>query len=139
MKTVKLQDILGVKKKVLNPIDEIDIIVSAISKEIIEKLVEYSGLSKGEIVNLLPVSPRTIDRLTDEVITNTALAEHILYLAKVTTEGLEVFESSQEFAEWLKKPHLKLSNLEPYELLTTVSGCNVVIDMLGQIKYGIFS
>ena len=65
-----------------------------------------------------------------------ALAEHLLCLAKVTAEGLEVFENSRLLANWLKKPHAKLSGIEPYELLETVYGCNIVINILGQIKYG---
>lgn len=136
MKTVELNDILKIKNRIETPFDEMEAIKS-ISKSVIQQLANFLGLNKKELVALLPVSPKTIERLESGIIEDRVIAEHLLHIAKVAKEGIEVFEGPNHLSEWLKTPHPVIRNLEPYEILRTVTGCNIVADLLGQTKHGI--
>ncbi len=138
MQTIKLNEILLTKKAVETPIDEMAVI-KQMTKKIISKLTSYIGLTKKELIAILPVSDKTIERLKDNQIIDLVLAEHLLHLAKVTKEGIDVFEDPKVLGNWLKTPHPLISGLEPYEVLRTVTGCNILIDILGRAKYGIYS
>lgn len=136
MKTVELNDILKTKKRIETPFDEMEALKS-ITKSAIQQLVDFLGLNKKEMIALLPVSPKTIERLEAGIIADRVIAEHLLHIAKVAKEGTEVFESPQQLSKWLKTPHPIINNLEPYEILRTVTGCGIIVDLLGQTKHGI--
>lgn len=138
MKTLKLNTILNTKKRIETPIDEMRA-MKRITKAIIEDLAQLLGLTKTDFIALLPVSPKTVERLKEGIIDDLVLSEHLLHLAKVAREGFDVFEDSHQLAVWLKTPHPFINRLEPYEILRTVTGCNIITDLLGRAKYGIVS
>ena len=137
-KTIELNEVLNIKRKIVSPIDEIAVI-DKITKRIIEPLAKLIGFTKKDIIEILPVSAKTIERLNPREYVDEVLAEHLLGLAKVAVEGNEVFEDTNLFSTWLRTPHPALNGLEPFEILRTITGCNIIIDILGRIKYGIYS
>lgn len=138
MKTIELNKILNTKKRIKTPLDEMNAI-RTLTKSVIQHIAKFLGLNKRDFIEILPVSPKTIERLEAGVIEDAVIAEHLLHLAKVAKEGIEVFEDSQNLAKWLKTAHPLINNLEPYEILRTVTGCNIIVDLLGRTKHGIVS
>lgn len=137
-KTLVLNEVLNVKNKIESPLDEIKVI-DKLNKGILKIISRHMGLTIKEIIEILPKSAKTIERLKPHEIMDQVLAEHFLSLGKVVIEGSELFADPGTFSKWLKTPHNVLSRLEPYELLRTTTGCNIVIDLLGRTKHGIHS
>jgi len=137
-KTLELNEVLNVKTKIESPLDEIKAI-EKLTKSILKMLARYTGLTVKEVVEILPKSAKTIERLKPNEVVDQVLAEHFLSLGKVVIEGNEIYSEPRTFAKWLKTPHNLLSGREPYEILRTVTGCNIVIDLLGRVKHGIYS
>ena len=136
MPVLELKKILHSKKPIETPMDEMRVMEN-LTKKVVEDLPGLLGLSKKDFVVLLPVSAKTVERLKDGIIEDLSLAEHLLHLAKIAKEGMDVFEDSKILAEWFKKPHPYLNGLEPYEVLRTITGCNIVVNLLGRAKHGI--
>lgn len=137
-KTLELNQLLNIKQKIETSLDEIKVL-DRLNKKIIAKIMEVTGLTKKEIVDVLPVSMKTIERLDPNTYVDNVLAEHLMSIAKVAKEGGELFPDTKIFSQWLKTPHAVLSGLEPVEILRTVIGCHIVVDLLGRIKYGVYS
>lgn len=137
-KILELNQLLNVRQKIETPFDEIKVL-DKLTKNIITKIIKITGLTKKEIIEILPVSIKTIDRLDPNEFVDDVLAEHLISIAKLAKEGIELFPEPKNFALWLKTPHAVLSGLEPIEILRTVIGCNIVIDLLGRTKYGVYS
>lgn len=136
--TIELNQILNVKQKIESPIDELEVL-GQLTKGVILTLVKVTGLTKKEIIEILPRSEKTIERLKNKETLELSLAEHLVGVAKVAIEGNELYENPKTFAKWLKTPHRVLCGLEPYEILRTVMGCNIIIDLLGRTKYGVYN
>lgn len=136
MPTLQLKEILHTRNPIETPMDEMKA-MAKITTKVVDDLPKLLGLTKRDFAALLPVSAKTIERLDEGVIEDLSLAEHLLYLAKVTKEGMDVFEDPKILVEWLKRPHPYINELEPYEVLRTITGCNIVVNLLGRAKHGI--
>lgn len=53
--------------------------------------------------------------------------------------GIKVFESENNFLDWVMEPNRALDNKIPYALLYTKDGIEKVRNILGRIEHGIFS
>lgn len=133
-----LKKLERINNAVESPIDEIRVL-DKITKEVIVILAEAMGLTKGEFVELLPVSERTVERLKKGEHLQISLAEHLFYLLKVTLKGISVFENQKDFAKWLKTPLVSLEGMAPIDILGSILGCNITFDILGRIEYGVYS
>ena len=131
--------ILGVKNKFNSRLDLIALAKSGVSKKIMSNVAKRMLLTNTELVNLLPVSQRTIQRLAQNDSVNPAVSEHVIQLAEVTATGIETFNDTQDFNAWLHEPCLALNHHRPIELMDTIMGCKMVIDVLGRIQYGVYS
>jgi len=59
-------------------------------------------------------------------------------LAEVTQLGETVFDSQEQFYNWLKRPNQALGNMKPLELLKDSYGKELVVNELTRIDQGIF-
>lgn len=66
------------------------------------------------------------------------LSERIFELAEVVSLGNMVFDSREDFHNWLTTPSLALGKEEPINLLDNSYGIGLVIAELNRIEYGIF-
>ncbi|MFC1510561.1 antitoxin Xre/MbcA/ParS toxin-binding domain-containing protein [Candidatus Omnitrophota bacterium] len=138
VKSISLNEILGLKNKIETPLDEIKA-YELLTKKPLTKISALSGLSISEIISILPVSEKTIDRLKPNERISLVLAEHLMVLAKLVVEGHETFEDSKLFASWLKESHPLFKGLNPCEMMKTVTGCNIVETLLVRFKHGVYS
>ena len=53
--------------------------------------------------------------------------------------GIEVFESRENFLQWLEESNIALGGMRPIALLEIPGGNEKVRNLLGRIEYGVFS
>lgn len=101
------------------------------------KLIEITGLTLVQLSYFLDVSDSALRKYLKEGQTlNAGVIEHAKYLLQVFDKGVDTFGSIKEFSAWLSHEHTILG-IQPYELLKSVSGINLVIEELIRIDYGI--
>lgn len=66
-------------------------------------------------------------------------SEKIIKLVEVTSMGMEVFYTSDDFATWLNSHCHALGNIRPIELLRDSYGKELVLNKLQRIDQGIFA
>lgn len=103
-------------------------------------LGEMLVLTGRELAALLGTTERTLARrLTGADILDKAESERLLLLRNLNAHGVSVFESQANFNDWLRRPLRLLEGQSPLEMLDTVTGFQVVEQVLGRLAYGVFS
>lgn len=142
MTTTTLSDtakILGVRRKLRDDFDLIEISNKGIARSALVKLADYLAISPTQLARLLPISARTVQRHSDAKPFNRTISEQILQIAGVAARGVEVFEDRDNFLAWLKQPSAALGNKVPLDLLKSRFGAEMVLDELGRMEHGVFA
>ena len=118
-------------------LDLVDLGERGLTKSSLVRLAEYLRLSVAQVVHLLPISERTLQRYSGRRHLSPAVSGQMIEIAKVAVRGVEVFGEKDLFLEWLSRPSLALGHRKPVDLLSSPVGQDLVLDELGRIEHGI--
>ncbi len=97
------------------------------------------GFSQAEWAAILHISDRTLQRYLKEGKPFSGLqAELLHYLKRLTDTGLQLFESTPSFVQWLRTPKTVLGHSLSFESLKTITGIGLLQQELGRIAYGVY-
>ena len=118
----------------------VDVIRQGIPTSLFMSIKEMAPFSDQDWSDFLDISLKSLQRYKKEPahIFKSIHSEKIIELAEVTSVGLEVFDSNEDFATWLNAPCLSLGNMTPLELLKDSYGKEMVMNELNRIDQGIF-
>jgi putative toxin-antitoxin system antitoxin component (TIGR02293 family) len=103
---------------------------------IVEETLRAMGSDKAKVLDLLLALTRK--EATQEKHRSVGDAFDEVQMALLALQaGTEVFESEQEFMEWLRYPAFTLGHKIPLSLLSSPAGLQMVIDVLVRIEHGI--
>lgn len=119
--------------------DLVDLAREGLTRTSIDSVTDVLEISVDEMVALLPISRRTLERyeLTQKL--SPELSDRLIQIAKVYSRTLEVFEDRHLALGWLKSPCKAFGDVVPLSYLNLQSGFEIVIDELGRIDYGVYS
>ena len=116
---------------------KIDAIRTGINASVVDDMVRYFDVSKGEIFDILLTPPSTAHRLIKEKRPlDPAASERVVRVADITRTAEETFGGREAAARWLKTPNLALENAAPLSMLDTEPGAGEVRRILSAINYG---
>lgn len=138
-----LQKILGkqyIRTKIESPFDFIELASKGINANVIVNFRKHFSIPREFAANLLNVSSPTIYRWVQK---NKKLDRNhsvqLLELTDLFLFGINVFESKDNFFQWLEIPNATLGGHPPKEILEIPGGISKVRDLLGRIEYGVYS
>lgn len=105
----------------------------------IQSLIKALELSIDELVELLPVSKRTLQRYEKNQKLSLDLSDRLIQIARVYSRILEVWSDRDLGLHWLKSPCKAFGDKIPLSYLNLHSGFEIVMDELGRIEYGVYS
>ena len=105
----------------------------------INSLIEALEISVDEMVALLPISRRTLERYEAGRKLSPELSDRLIQIARVYSRTLEVFGDRNLALRWLKTPCKAFGDAIPLSYLNLASGFEIVMDELGRIDYGVYS
>ncbi|MBU2045771.1 MAG: DUF2384 domain-containing protein, partial [Bacteroidetes bacterium] len=114
----------------------IDRIRHGVKKTDWKYLISYLGSTEREFENILPVS---ISSMQKKNIYGKETSERIYELARLFGLGYEVFDSKDDFKNWLMTPSKALGNKKPFELLDSSFGFEMVENEIVRIQYNVYS
>lgn len=98
------------------------------------------GLSFRELATVLQIAERTLHCFLKEGRLNFQASERLLMLENLAAHGMLVFDDRADaLANWLRYPFRELRGQTPLQLLTTISGFELVDDVLTRIEYGVYA
>jgi putative toxin-antitoxin system antitoxin component (TIGR02293 family) len=108
------------------------------SNEIIERFIKISSMPNKLLAEqIFEISPKTLYLYRhSEKDLPTRMNEQILKLEELYTKGIELFGSSYEFNKWLKFESYGLGNTKPINLITSITGIDLVYEELVRIEFG---
>ena len=108
--------------------------------ELYDLIKKRTPFKEDEWADFLGVSTRTLHRnkTRKDFYFDSIPSEKILELAEVTALGIDVFDSEDQFYNWLNTPSFALGSLKPIELLKDSYGKEMVLNELYKIDQGIF-
>lgn len=118
----------------------VDVIRQGIPNPLFMSIKELTPFSDQEWSDFLDISLKSLQRYKKEsdYVFRSIHSEKIIELMEVTVVGLEVFDSSEDFAAWLNASSHALGNRRPIELLRDSYGKELVLSELQRIYQGVF-
>jgi putative toxin-antitoxin system antitoxin component (TIGR02293 family) len=113
---------------------------SGITKASVDELSRSIGVSKKDMAEeILSVSVKTLERKDPSDKLDKKLSSHALEVARVMQHAYEVFEDEEKAKQWLNRANRALNSVAPIHLLDTMTGINMVNDILTRIEEGVYS
>lgn len=128
----------------LSPISsEFDLINASgkgIAKASVDELANYMGISRKAMAeDIFDLSVKTMERKSPKDKMDRRTSAHALEIAKIMQHAFEVFEDEEILKHWINKENKALNGIKPVALFSTLTGLNMVNDVLGRIEEGIYS
>lgn len=116
-------------------------IKTGISFSLFTKIQKLSPFTLEYWAEFLQISTKTLQRNQGEkdFKFKPIHSEKILEMAEVMNFGKQVFDTPEQFYEWLGTPSIALGNSKPNDLLSNSYGKDLVMNELNKIEHGIFS
>jgi len=102
-------------------------------------LVSNLNVTVRSMTQLLNIAERTLQRKGDQELLDISTSEQILQIAEVFSRGNDVFESSENFQNWMNSENMSLGGKKPIDLLPSRYGAQMILDVIGRIEHGVFS
>ncbi len=111
------------------------VVRAGLPRSFIDDLAAVFKTPVSQLVALLPLSWRTIQRRKPDEILDQDISDRLVQIAKVYVKALEVFENPTKVTIWFSSvcPYI---GEKPFALLGTQAGIEVVLDELARIEYG---
>ncbi|MDT0687062.1 antitoxin Xre/MbcA/ParS toxin-binding domain-containing protein [Autumnicola psychrophila] len=101
-----------------------------------KQLLHDTGSTEKEFENILPAS---ISSMQKRSVYGKETSERIYELARLFGLGYEVFDSKEDFKQWLITPSKTLGDKIPFELLDSSFGFEMVENEIVRIQYNVYS
>lgn len=101
-----------------------------------KELIHNIGASEKEFEYILPTS---ISSMQKKKVYGQETSERIYEISRIYGLGYEVFDSPEQFKQWLITPSKALGNKRPFELLDSSFGFEVVENEIIRIQYNVYS
>lgn len=130
---------LGKTLERLSPVALAQVVEDGIPVRAYHNVAEATGLSQGDLAEVLGVSTRYLQNKDKDDLLNTTSSERLVQLANIWNLGLKVFGDKDELRSWLIEPSAPLEGKTPMELMTNAIGMEEVEQLLGRIQHGVYS
>jgi len=101
-----------------------------------KQLIQVTGSTEKEFEHILPAS---ISSMQKKTVYSKETSERIYALARLFGLGYDVFDSKEEFKQWLMTPSRPFGNKIPFELLDSSFGFEMVENEIVRIQYNVYS
>jgi putative toxin-antitoxin system antitoxin component (TIGR02293 family) len=105
-----------------------------------KKIADKISFTQAEWASILHLSERTLQRYSkDNKSFEGIYVDRILHLEKLIDTGLETFESTEDFSNWLKTPKTVLGTSITFESLYHSQGIQDIYQQLQRIQHGVYT
>ncbi|MBC7934708.1 MAG: DUF2384 domain-containing protein [Rhizobacter sp.] len=120
--------------------DFIKVAHHGITKGSVDSLASHLGISRKSLAeDIFNVSVKTLERKDVNTKLDKKTSSHALEIARVVQHAYEVLRDKDRVKLWVNRENKALNNLKPVQLFDTLTGLNMVNDILGRIEEGVYS
>jgi len=116
----------------------VDIVQKGLSYAAFERFAENLGLPRVQLLKLLQLPLRTLQRRKQEGLLHPAESDRLLRAARVFARAVALFDSNYQAArDWFVKPLDALGGASPLEFASSELGAREVETIIGRLEHGI--
>lgn len=130
-----LEDEISQQSGTVGVINKLEI---GIPVNVIEKIASYLDISVNELMIYLRISRSTWHRRKKAGKLDFNLSDKAFQLSKLLEYAEGVFGSMEKVRLWFKVPSIVFENRRPIELVSSLSGINLINDELIRIEHGVY-
>lgn len=119
-------------------LDKIRLSRAGVSRQSLDVVAGYLGVSLERLSHLLHISYRTILRKKKGDHMGVHISEQVIAMADVIRRGIEVMELESDFKVWLHTELPGLDHQMPISYLDTSFGATMILKILGRIEHGVY-
>lgn len=109
-----------------------------VPRRFVDELAQLVGVPLRDLAPLLHASERNLRRYQAEQLLPPDISDRALNIARVFERTVEVLDTPERAAKWLKHHNSALGEV-PLDLLGNTFGAEQVLAVLGRIEHGVFS
>ncbi len=117
--------------------DAVNFIRAGVPASILKEASNFLGVPEARIFRAVHMPATTASRLVKNAARmDAAITERVYRMGNTVKLAIDVFESSERAAEWMRQPNRTLGGVAPLELIDTEPGANAVRQVLNAIATG---
>src|SRR5690606_26314187 len=105
-------------------------------KQALVIFMQKINLDERRLFSYLDVTRRTIDNYKPHERLRLYISDRLIHLAELYAKGKELFDSFENFNEWLNRPSVELVGEKPIDRIHTRKGVDELLQVLGRIEHG---
>jgi putative toxin-antitoxin system antitoxin component (TIGR02293 family) len=123
-----------------DPARIIELIRKGLPAQSVDFVAGLLSLSRAAFLEAIKIAPSTVERRlrTAEALTSEE-SDRVSRAAKVLRRAVEVFGDEEQGKAWMIDSVSSLGGRTPLSLLDTMEGCELVINTLARIEYGVYA
>lgn len=99
--------------------------------------LRLSGFTQDEFQATFKTTVKTIQNYVGQDLKlDASLSEKLLKAFSLYAKGIDVFGSAKAFYQWLNLPAFGLGDQNPYDLMDTITGINLIEEELIRLEFG---
>lgn len=114
----------------------IEKIRTGVTKSAWKQLLSSIGATEKELESILPTS---ISSMQKREVYGKETSERIYEVARLFGLGHEVFDTKEDFRNWLQTPSKVLGGVPPFQLLDSSLGFSLVENAIERIRHNVYS
>lgn len=134
-----IKDLLGGQKILGSAKDLSDLAGEGLPKQALIIFMEKSNLDEDRLFNYLDVTKRTLANYKPQEKLRLYISDRLIHLAELYAKGKELFNSLENFNDWLNHPSIDLAGERPITLIHTRKGIDELLHVLGRIEHGVLA
>jgi len=117
-----------------------EIVREGIPARALKTFADTLSLNLTDMARVVVIPRRTLERrMAANALLRTGESERVVRLGRIFAKAKEVFEDSNEAANWLNEPLDSFGGQTPLQLTSTEPGAREVEQILGRLEHGVFS
>jgi putative toxin-antitoxin system antitoxin component (TIGR02293 family) len=137
MQEKQVKDLLGGTKVVGRSKDLASLAEAGLPKQALIFFMQKVNLDERRLFSYLDVTKRTLDNYKPTQRLRLYISDRLIHLAELYAKGKQIFESFENFNEWLNRASIDLNGQRPIELINSRKGVDEILHVLGRIEHGI--
>jgi putative toxin-antitoxin system antitoxin component (TIGR02293 family) len=134
-----IKQLFGGSKILGSSKDLSDLAQEGLPKQALVIFMQKINLDERRLFSYLDVTRRTIDNYQPKEKLRLYISDRLIHLAELYVKGKELFDSFENFNQWLNRPSVDLQGEKPIDLIHTRKGIDDLLHVLGRIEHGILA
>ena len=125
---------------IVTDFDVVQLGQKGLTKKSVNALADNIGISRKSMAeDIFDVSVKTMERKSENAKLDKRISSHAVEIAKIVQHAFVIFGDNEKVKLWIGRENKALNNMKPVQFFDTLTGLNMVNDILTRIEEGVYT